>query len=1436
MLKKAFKSLAAAAVVCASFASFASEGVFEDDFKSYPDFDPGIRNWQFRGVCGEIIGGSFQFTGVTEKQSEYWDIGPDYAMGLVRDFLAGPKLKVEAKIKCGPHKFPAFDPGKGANSRMGIVVLSQSFARKRATPMDVPALELTLNKSASGARSVSFDYAGKDKPKIDAKSIVDLPDGDWKDGVEYFFEISFDGTTATGSVMEGSKTVFKRELKSPTFQRVFEQAYPGFANLRMTGQMSFFRASNLGSFQSSEGAFALQVPSQWTLFSDVKDPAKLPVFDNIPESIGDSRGSSVSIEAGKPFDLGKLLGGYKPGKAAALLAKVSAKSPGLYAVNFSADWFWRLDVNGKTVVDLLKDGNGAGAVRTVLLRLKGGENLIGVVVGSGSKGWNLRFDAATQAQLASALAKEHLYGSDALIWNIERLLDDVAKLKRDGIEIAGLEGSLLDLRGKVPGTLSSRGAAAYDQALDAAYAKVYDGYRARSLAASIEEAKALAAALGSSENDARIAKLSSLLERLKASACAGAKAQAERDASEAQRLLDECAKASQGFAEGVTKGGSFGRFGWITSDSVGAYTSGDGLLANQVLSSGALVRQYVFAERNELSSSGKESCWSLRFAFDGERDAAKEAELASLKTLSANVDVKFGYDPTKFYSGSTPESVKVKAIDWSRKKFSFSDKFVADMSLLSPSLLLESPCRRLSLSDPATGAFSRIGYIDSEGKTVSLPASANGVLYDRDRDGRLGSNWILLWSDANSASDLAGHAGCVPLQAIFQRQPDKIERVGSSVVVSLGVNGAVWLNTPFGSRVQPAGNWFGLMPPSALASCELFGRSALAYPQGCREFYRLDEASGRVEILDAFSYRLFKDNDWGIEPLELAPIPPLLSLMADKGFDAALPSGLFDLSYPTVYGPLRAVKGTQVRYSLPVPFAPRLLLPRNLEAPQADVDLLKRTAMNLIEGARFRLYDEKTCRSWHSVNFPFLAAAKPWPYLDQAAQDYLRGLLAANMTMSSGYRSNRVWRSLVEPYSGRKYFYSFSIGAEEPGDVAVFGDRGYGVGNHLNQLDYAAALSGDYETLRKLFKDASPLASPEASRDGRVLTIDKMLGYVKGVHDWAWMDDGSNDSGDNGPVVDCSQSAFAGHGALLRMAKAVGSKADVAEASYLLAKSQVPLLGRLSSTQYAQEAGTISPDGINVGFREFLTADTFASSPMVVKNQGQEYFGSYSSVICYAHYDMYEVFSSYSKRLWNELRRYDKIYKLYFPNGECKDGSGETAGDSSRLEFKIFDGMPAPEARRQLDMICRKALFYIRDGNYIETLPLILSAGSPITLTSWAPLAAPSLTFSPSQKEAKLKLPKVPEGFVLEALSSKRPQSVRAAEKELDWSYDSETFKLSVKVPAGDGVEISALYSEIDPQLFTPFPTPQRPKCAPDLRDEFKPAKFERAEKPQARK
>ena len=269
------------------------------------------------------------------------------------------------------------------------------------------------------------------------------------------------------------------------------------------------------------------------------------------------------------------------------------------------------------------------------------------------------------------------------------------------------------------------------------------------------------------------------------------------------------------------------------------------------------------------------------------------------------------------------------------------------------------------------------------------------------------------------------------------------------------------INTLCGAELQATGNWRGNLPFTLAKRADFAAQSALAQPVDFREFYRYDAKKNTVEIRNICRFREFGENDWKRTPRKMLFLPPVLSLMADRGFDAVLPKNLRDLNYPTIYGPLYGVEGSEITYTLPVPDVPQYSIARNTEGNAADVACLRQHAMDNVEGAKFRLFDERICRAWQTVNLPGCEVSKVWHYYPAEYQAYLKGLFRYLMEISSGYRANRFWRSLVEPYSGKKYFYSFSIGAEYPGDVGVFGDRGYGVGLHLLQLDLWSSLTGD---------------------------------------------------------------------------------------------------------------------------------------------------------------------------------------------------------------------------------------------------------------------------------------------------------------------------------------------------------------------------------------
>ena len=210
---------------------------------------------------------------------------------------------------------------------------------------------------------------------------------------------------------------------------------------------------------------------------------------------------------------------------------------------------------------------------------------------------------------------------------------------------------------------------------------------------------------------------------------------------------------------------------------------------------------------------------------------------------------------------------------------------------------------------------------------------------------------------------------------------------------------------------------------------------------------------------------------------EQVPDAPVLTLMTGRGFDAELPAQTVDLGYPTIYGPLHGVFASQLRYTLPVTEAPRTAFPQNPEANPDDAQQLITKTISQIDGIRFRLFCENIARSWHSLCPAIDRPPKAWSWLPEEFRDYLRGLYRSRIPFLSSYRDYRFGRSLCEPYSGAKYFYSFSISTQDPGDVGVFGvtalTAAYTGGEEwLDQL--ICYIKGNYDSLRDFLASNIP--------------------------------------------------------------------------------------------------------------------------------------------------------------------------------------------------------------------------------------------------------------------------------------------------------------------------------------------------------------------------
>ena len=387
------------------------------------------------------------------------------------------------------------------------------------------------------------------------------------------------------------------------------------------------------------------------------------------------------------------------------------------------------------------------------------------------------------------------------------------------------------------------------------------------------------------------------------------------------------------------------------------------------------------------------------------------------------------------------------------------------------------------------------------------------------------------------------------------------------------------------------------------------------------------------------------------------------------------------------------------------------------------------------------------------------------------------------------------------------------------------GDRGWGIGNYLVELDHCAAFFGRWDLVRGIWRDKSPLAPEEAMSDGVHMTIDKTLDYFDVLQDWAWMDAGSNDPGGNGPVVDCAQATYDGYAALGRLARAMGDETVAMKADYLRARSTISLISRIPFESYAKDNGIIGPDDFVAGFREDSKAKSsehFGNDMTDIKQRSalRGAFGYWETI--YAGVDSWDVMFPYARYIWPQmLADRERMDKLYLPTRpariveDCEINEsmfGLFAGDSatpflSRIKSYYFDNSAKHPHIGLFPFIPALYVF----SSVPQQITLSLSAGCPLVLGVWEPLPFPEGVFDPATKTANIKLKGVPEGYVLKGLSSKPPKEILANGKPLAqnaWSYRASDYNLEIRPPSGD-TEINVVYETIEKDRFQPLPIPR---------------------------
>ncbi|MCY3022965.1 MAG: cellulase family glycosylhydrolase [Planctomycetota bacterium] len=249
-------------------------------------------------------------------------------------------------------------------------------------------------------------------------------------------------------------------------------------------------------------------------------------------------------------------------------------------------------------------------------------------------------------------------------------------------------------------------------------------------------------------------------------------------------------------------------------------------------------------------------------------------------------------------------------------------------------------------------------------KDILLPGGkrlAANQDYQQARDGKLSANWALLWLQAKDAQ-----APDRPVLLVFEKCPVAI--AGDGALVRLTFAGA-------SARVVAVRPWVKTVPdpasPAVADAIALWSRAALAVPvnyMGLTRMVRPGPKAGFqfsirnvpegpvLEHTIVYDYLTIAD-EWGTEPLKVAPLPSLASYAVDCKFRSLkLEKPPETLQDGGLLAPYRAVRNAdRVTYSYPVEPFPRLVgftswmfagSDTGVAGNKREVELIKATGSN----------------------------------------------------------------------------------------------------------------------------------------------------------------------------------------------------------------------------------------------------------------------------------------------------------------------------------------------------------------------------------------------------------------------------------------------------------------------------------------------------------
>ena len=537
-------------------------------------------------------------------------------------------------------------------------------------------------------------------------------------------------------------------------------------------------------------------------------------------------------------------------------------------------------------------------------------------------------------------------------------------------------------------------------------------------------------------------------------------------------------------------------------------------------------------------------------------------------------------------------------------------QFSCSYSLASPAILTENEDRTMLLSGLRfAGNYQSVFIPRADGIEETSLDSCNIQ--------GMAENWILLFNCTEFPD--------VPLMLLFDRNPESMSVLrdtdGRLQSITFTDCPLMFSCTPFGIERFDRGK---MDAQDAIRRCRFWSRALLAFPVCQTDYFKLDEQQETVTIRQKFEYRYISDA-WNTEPLELAPLPPPLSICKTSCCPDAI-----DFSFPTKYGWLRGRVGTWSEYTLPfMPIERKFpLRDENSEIP----DLL-RHGMEPYKKLVSTFGPDKVSYPYAgAILEPFALASTLSLFMNETDREFLRTHLTERLSLAlreDGQSDYTVidwgeimslqpnhdtvidiykdpdkqhlflhnWYTRVEPFTGVSFkicylnVYFFSTGVIKtatPEEIQALKvpliENDWGVGLTFYYLYLSALATGSFEEIRKNWQ-----------------LIKDVYSFFRLMHDWACMGTGYSDNG----ITWVEGANYGLFPAFIHMAEAAGDLEARAFGIYNAAKQLALRLAIMhSSLDYFPQYFETEPWYCTKHFHEeFCPHMAFQNVPPLPKNR-----------------------------------------------------------------------------------------------------------------------------------------------------------------------------------------------------------------------------------------